>query len=122
METEPAPDRLALVAATIKLVWPHVASFTGSVISLSFTERLTKRGKAFAVFVGFFAATVMGPMVHAAATHYAPFLTADVVAPGLNFLFALTFMAILPGCMRVISAKAGDPAWLDALLKKANPL
>jgi hypothetical protein len=113
-------DRVAVLAAIGKLAWPHIASFTGSVISLSFVERLTKRGKAFAVFVGFFAASVIGPIIHDVAIHYAPFLTAEVVAPGLNFLIALTFMAALPGVMRVVAAKAGDPAWLDALLKKGG--
>lgn len=115
--TEP-DDRLAIAIAAVKAAWPHVASFMGSVLALAFIGELTFRGRLVAVATGFFAATFLGPVANAAATHFAPFLPAQIVAPGLNFLLALCAMAVIPPGLKAIQARAGDPAWVDALLKK----
>lgn len=113
-------DRLAIMAAFGKVAWPHVASFSGAVITLAFVERLTIRGKAFAVFFGFWVATLLGPIGHAFATHYAPFIPVEVVAPGINFLVALTAMAVVPGALKAIGTVASDPAWVRTLLRTKN--
>lgn len=114
-------DRLAAAAAFGKMAWPHVASFSGAVITLAFVERLTISGKTFAVFFGFWVATMVGPIVHAVATHYAPFIPAEVVAPGINFLVALAAMAVVPGALKAIGSVASDPRWVYKLLRTDPP-
>jgi len=115
------PDRMAAIALTAKAAWPHVASFIGAVLSLSFVEHLTSKGKIVAVVFGFFTATFVGPIAHAAAVHFAPFLAPSIIAPGLNFLMALAAMAILPPSLRALSAKLGDPEWVAVLLRRGSP-
>lgn len=114
-------DRLAAAMTFGKLAWPHIASFSGAVISLSFVERLTLGGKVFAVFFGFWVATLLGPIGHAMAAHYAPFIPIEVVAPGINFLAALAAMAIVPGALKSIGTFAGDPRWVYKLLRTDPP-
>jgi hypothetical protein len=113
------PERNAAILAAIKVAWPHAASFIGAVLSLSFVEKLTARGKIVAVTFGFFTATFIGPIGHAAMTHFAAFLPAQIVAPGLNFLTALAAMTIIPPALKAIGVRAGNPEWVDALIKKA---
>ena len=110
-------DRLAVFMAVGKMVWPHIASFSGAVISLAFVERLTSKGKAFAVFFGFWVATLLGPIGHHFAIHYAPFVPVEVIAPGINFLVALTAMAVVPSGLKAIASVAADPQWVRTLLR-----
>lgn len=118
------PDDTGMFAAAmaaLKAGWPHVASFIGAVLSLSFVERLTPRGKLVAVAIGFFTALCVGPITYVTVHHFAPFLPVEIVAPGFNFLIALSAMTILPPALRAIATKAGDPEWVSVLLKRVSP-
>lgn len=91
-----SPDALRLVAAA-----------AGAILSLSFIDRLTLRGRAVAVAQGFLTAVFVAPMVTTGVAHVAPFL--GHVEMGVHFLLSLSSMAVLPPLLEYMRKRAADP-------------
>lgn len=97
------------------------ASAAGAVISLSFIDKLTLRGRVIALFQGFLTAVFLAPMISSGVAHAAPVLAH--VEMGVHFLVSLSAMAVLPPFLEWARQKARDPfagwgGWLSSLLRR----
>ncbi|MCZ8195000.1 hypothetical protein [Brevundimonas sp.] len=120
---EPAGGLAALLASlkspeALKLV----AAAAGAILSLSFIDRLTLRGRAVAVAQGFLTAVFVAPMVTTGVAHAAPFL--GHVEMGVHFLLSLSSMAVLPPLLEYMRKRAADPfagwgGFIGTLLRRA---
>lgn len=104
-------------AVALKLM----ASAAGALLSLAFIDRLTLRGRAGALAVGFLTAVFVAPMVASGVSHAAPFLAH--VEMGIHFLLSISAMAVLPPFLEYLRRSASDPfagwgGFLSSLLRR----
>lgn len=116
----------AALLASLKspLALKLMASVAGAILSLSFIDRLTLRGRAFAVAQGFLTAVFVAPMITSGVAHAAPFL--GHVEMGVHFLLSLSSMAVLPPLLEYLRKRAADPfagwgGFLGTLLRRPPP-
>jgi hypothetical protein len=109
------PDHLfedPRLRAVLSSVAAYAPGFAGSVLSLAFIEKLTRRGRVVAVCVGIAAAVYLAPAITDIVDMMTPGKLPDSVKSATQFLTGLCAMGALPPFLGWLKRVAGDPLTL----------